>query len=55
MFPSFKSSPLNPPRYKLVFNGIKQQLQPVQPVIPVVKPEIKVPPNANAIHYFLTK
>lgn len=52
MFPSFKSSPLNPPRNKLIFNGIKQ---PVQPVIPIVKPEIKVPPNANAIHYFLTK
>jgi len=52
MFPSFTSSPLNPPRYKLIFNGIKQ---PVQQRIPLVKPDLKVPPNANAIHYFLTK
>jgi hypothetical protein len=55
MFPSFATSPLNPPRYKLNFNGIKQPVKLVQPVVPVVKVDLKVPPNANAIHYFLTK
>jgi len=51
MFPSFASSPLNPPRNKLIFNVINYK----PPVAPVVKVDLKVPPNSNAIHYFLTK
>ena len=54
MFPSFKTSPLNAPTYKLNFSGIIKQ--PVVHVVkPVVKPELKIPSNANALHYFLTK
>jgi len=57
MFPSFKTNPLNAPKYQLNFSGtIKQPVVPVAPVVkPVVKPVVNVPPNVNAIHYFLTK
>jgi hypothetical protein len=55
MFPSFSTSNLRPPVQQKVV--LKKIVKPAPAPAPAASPAptIKLPPDANAIHYFLIK